>query len=264
MRMLLVLICCVLAALWLRPWRVRPRPLDESVPKPHRPQARPTDRSSRSLKTGTATTRAATNRLAAGGLKRRRMLLIGGLGFVSVGVLQPLLVFPLILVYGVVLLRGRKQATYDNGDVAKTLPEVVDLLLVGVNAGFTPRETLQRCQAWLPDPFGTAVDAALARAAAGATFTEALDRTMTPLGDRVRPLLAALNAGERDGSSLAAGLLRVSDEARRRRRVAAQERARRVPVAMLGPLLLCVLPSFALLTLAPLVLGSLKDLGIVI
>lgn len=259
MKILLILICCLLAALWFRPWRARPRPLDESSTKPRHQQTRSTGRSSRNPKT-----RDSTIRSRAGGVNQRRMLLVGAFGFVFVSILQPVLVVPLVFVYGVVALRGRKATSGDHGDVVKTLPEVVDLLLVGVNAGFTPRETLQRCQEWLPDPIGTAVNAALARAAGGATFADALDRTMTPLGDRVRPLLAALNAGERDGSTLAAGLLRVSDEARHRRRVAAQERARRVPVAMLGPLLLCVLPSFALLTLAPLVLGSLKDLGIVI
>lgn len=181
-----------------------------------------------------------------------------------VGLMQPVMLVPLAFICVVVVVRGRRASRADDTAVTKTLPEVVDLLMVGVGAGLTPRETLQRCEAWLPDPFATAVHRALARASAGATFAEALDRAMTPLGDRVRPLVAALNAGERDGSMLGSGLLRVSDEARRLRRVAAQERARRVPVAMLGPLLLCVLPSFALLTLVPLVLGSLGDLGVVV
>lgn len=246
MSVLLIVGCCVLSALWFRPWRTRPRQLAESLPTPRRPIG------------GLA-------RGSVRGSARQRVLLVGVIaGVVIVGALQPVFVVPLIFVYAVVVVRGRRAPVDDQASVVKALPEVVDLLLVGVGAGLTPRETLQRCQAWLPDPFATAVDSALARAAAGATFADALDRAMTPLGDRVRPLVAALNAGERDGTMLAGGLLRVSDEARRRRRVAAQERARRVPVAMLGPLLLCVLPSFALLTLVPLVLGSLSDLGVVV
>ena len=242
MSVVLVVGCCVLSAIWFRPWRVRPRPLVETLPE------------RRSITTGSSR-----------GSARQRTLLVGVIfGAVIVGLMQPVLVVPLIFVYAVVAVRGRRAQVDDHADVVRTLPEVVDLLLVGVGAGLTPRETLQRCQAWLPDPFATAVHSALSRASAGATFADALDRAMTPLGDRVRPLIAALNAGERDGSMLAGGLLRVSDEARRLRRVAAQERARRVPVAMLGPLLLCVLPSFALLTLVPLVLGSLSDLGVVV
>lgn len=242
MRLVLVVGCCVLSAVWFRPWRVRPRPLVEPPVQSPSPAAG----SSR------------------GSAAQRVLLAMVVLGALTVGWTQPVMLVPLAFVYAVVVVRGRRASTGEDVLVAKTLPEVVDLLMVGVGAGLTPRETLQRCQAWLPDPFATAVHRALARASAGAAFADALDRAMTPLGDRVRPLVAALNAGERDSSMLAGGLLRVSDEARRLRRVAAQERARRVPVAMLGPLLLCVLPSFALLTLVPLVLGSLSDLGVVV
>ena len=264
MSALLVLSCCALSAVWLRPWRTWPRPLVEpALTKRQRSSGATSQATSRP--TGHLTGRAhgpssAQSRPLS---TRQPALLIGMIiGVVTVGFLQPVLVIPLLFVY-VVLIR-RRAANDDNAEVAKTLPEVVDLLLVGVGAGLTPRETLHRCQSWLPEPFALAVAGALSRAASGATFADALDRAMTPLGDRVRPLVAALNAGERDHAMLAPGLLRVSDEARRQRRVAAQERARRVPVAMLGPLLLCVLPSFALLTLAPLVLGSLSDLGVVV
>lgn len=242
MRIVLIAGCCVLSAVWFRPWRVRPRPLVE--PLPQRP----------SLPTGSSRG-SATQRVLLGAVV---------FGAVIVGLTQPVMLVPLAFICAVVVVRGRRASADGDAATTKALPEVVDLLMVGVGAGLTPRETLQRCQAWLPDPFAAAVHRALARASAGATFAEALDRAMTPLGDRVRPLVAALNAGERDGSMLAGGLLRVSDEARRLRRVAAQERARRIPVAMLGPLLLCVLPSFALLTLVPLVLGSLSDLNVVV
>ncbi len=242
----LVVVCCVLSAVWFRPWRVRPRPLVEDLPGPCR-----------------LTGSAGGLRSSARGSARQRLLLgVVIVGAVIVWSMQPVLVFPLIFVYAVAVVRGRRASGDEQETVVRTLPEVVDLLLVGVGAGLTPRETLQRCRAWLPDPFAAAVQSALSRASAGATFADALDLAMTPLGNRLRPLVAALNAGERDGSMLAGSLLRVSDEARRQRRVAAQERARRVPVAMLGPLLLCVLPSFALLTLVPLVLGSLSDLGV--
>lgn len=269
---LFVLGCCALSAVWLRPWRTRPRPLVEPLPTAHRDALRSTGRSARRPRSrsagrseGRSTGRATGRSAGRPGSTRRRALLVGViLGVVMVGLSQPVLVIPLLLVYAVVVRRRRRAATDDHADVVRALPEVVDLVLVGVGAGLTPRETLHRCQSWLPDPFAEAVAGALSRAASGATFADALDRGMTPLGDRVRPLVAALNAGERDHAMLAPSLLRVSDEARRQRRVAAQERARRVPVAMLGPLLLCVLPSFALLTLAPLILGSLSDLGVVV
>ena len=54
---------------------------------------------------------------------------------------------------------------------------------------------------------------------------------------------------------------RAADEAHRRRRVRAQEAARRVPVLMLFPLVFCVLPAFCLLTVVPLLVGTISDLG---
>lgn len=233
--------------MWFRPWRVKPR----TFGKAH------------FAKVGQKPGKDSTS-FKSIGLPRNVVLLGLIFGVVVVGMLQPLLVLPLLGLYVMVVIRGRRGVPDIDREVVKALPEVVDLLLVGVGAGYTPRETLQRCQTWLPAPFAAAIAESLTRVAAGATFVEAIDRATKPLGDRVRPLVAALNAAEQDISTLYSGLLRVSDEARRKRRVAAQERARRIPVAMLGPLLLCVLPSFALLTLMPLVLGSLRDLGVAI
>jgi len=82
------------------------------------------------------------------------------------------------------------------------------------------------------------------------------------LGPEVRPLTATLIAANTDGAALLPALERVGDEARRRRRVEAEDRARRVPVAMLFPLIVCVLPAFALLTVVPLLVGTLSELQI--
>ena len=72
-----------------------------------------------------------------------------------------------------------------------------------------------------------------------------------------RPLVDVLLASERYGVPLGDGLDRVAREARLERRRRAEERARRVPVLLLFPLVLCVLPAFGLLTVVPLLVGSL-------
>ncbi|MEZ5168111.1 MAG: type II secretion system F family protein [Acidimicrobiales bacterium] len=77
-------------------------------------------------------------------------------------------------------------------------------------------------------------------------------------GEVTRGLLNALAVAEHDGGAVLPTLLRVGDEARRRRRVEAQERARRLPVTMLLPLVVCVLPAFGLLAVAPLLLAPLR------
>jgi tight adherence protein C len=52
----------------------------------------------------------------------------------------------------------------------------------------------------------------------------------------------------------------LATDVRADRRRRAEEAARRVPVKLLFPLVLCVLPAFALLTVAPLLAGALGSL----
>jgi len=76
----------------------------------------------------------------------------------------------------------------------------------------------------------------------------------------VASVVHALIAAETDGVALHPALLNASDEAHRRRRVRAEEAARRVPVTMLFPLVFCVLPAFCLLSVVSLLAGSLTEL----
>jgi pilus assembly protein TadC len=59
---------------------------------------------------------------------------------------------------------------------------------------------------------------------------------------------------------LAPLLERLAADARQMRRRRFDERARRLPVRLAVPLVLCTLPSFALLTVVPLLLAALTSL----
>ena len=74
---------------------------------------------------------------------------------------------------------------------------------------------------------------------------------------RWRSVLVAL---ERHGVAIGATLEQLSVEARRERRLQAETAARKLPVRLSFPLVCCVLPAFALLTLAPLLAGALTSL----
>lgn len=75
----------------------------------------------------------------------------------------------------------------------------------------------------------------------------------------VRSLVRALLRAERYGTPVAPVLVAQAREVRGRRRVAAEEAARSAPVRMLFPLVLCFLPAFVLLTVAPIVLTALRS-----
>jgi tight adherence protein C len=81
------------------------------------------------------------------------------------------------------------------------------------------------------------------------------------LGEPARPLLDALRATEQLGAPVLPLLARLSDEARATRRRRAEERARRVPVKLLFPLVFCTLPAFGLLTVVPLLASALGHLS---
>ncbi|MDP9070058.1 MAG: type II secretion system F family protein, partial [Actinomycetota bacterium] len=97
-------------------------------------------------------------------------------------------------------------------------------------------------------------------ASRGRRLADAVEELPARAGEAVRPLVSALVACERYGAPLAPALERIAADVRRRRQRRAEEAARKVPVTLLFPLVLCILPAFALLTVAPLIAGALREL----
>ena len=155
---------------------------------------------------------------------------------------------------------ARREERRTTAAVRSALPEAVDLIRLGIDAGLTPNLALAEAAPWTPPPLGPALDRALDQAASGRPLADALGGLAHDLGEPVRPLTAALVATERDGAPLAPTLERLALEVRRDRRRRAEEAARRLPVKLLFPLVLCTLPAFALLTLVPLVAGVLSSM----
>ncbi len=181
----------------------------------------------------------------------------------AVIVVHPLVGAPLAL-WPSVQTWWAARAAADRGQHAalRTLPETADLIALGVSAGASIRAAIGNTIRWMDDPFREVFAEALRRADAGETFAAALHSAADGLDSAARPLIGLVAAAEVDGAAVLAGLVRVSDEGRRRRRSRAAIRARRLPVTMLLPLVLCVLPAFGLLAVAPMVLTALGDLDL--
>lgn len=155
----------------------------------------------------------------------------------------------------------RRAAARRSDQVLQALPEAVDLVVLGVEAGATVPIALAALARRGPAPIAVEVERALAEVARGRRLADALDELPTRLGEPVRPLVAALVASDRYGAPLGDGLARLAGDVRGMRRRRVEEAARRVPVKLLFPLVLCTLPAFALLTVAPLLAGALGALG---
>jgi pilus assembly protein TadC len=144
-------------------------------------------------------------------------------------------------------------------DAVASLPEVVDLLAVAVGSGLPVAAALGAVSGRSPPPWRQALEGCLRLAADGALLDEALGSLAT-VGDEAAPLLGVLRAGLVDGDRLGELLTRLAADSRDLRRRRAQEQARRIPVQLLLPLVLCSLPAFAVLTIVPILAGALHDL----
>jgi tight adherence protein C len=156
-------------------------------------------------------------------------------------------------------LERRARARHEQ-EIARSLPEIVDLFHLAVAAGLNVTLAVDAVARRATGPLVPELAAALDEVALGRRLGDALSDVPARAGERVRPLVTALVASDRYGSPLGDALGRLAAEVRADRRRRAEEIARRVPVKLLFPLVCCVLPAFGLLTLAPLIAGAVSAL----
>jgi len=154
--------------------------------------------------------------------------------------------------------RERQAVAASERAAEATVPDLVDLVRLGVTAGLPVRGALAAAADHLDGPLAPRVRLVLGAAARGRPLADALAAAAFP--PAARPLVDALVAGERYGAPLSAVLERVADDARRTERLRAERAARRLPVSLLFPLVLCTLPAFALVTVVPVLVSTLSAL----
>lgn len=177
------------------------------------------------------------------------MILVGPI--VGAAIATSATVFPIV--------RSRADATRRAEAVTAATPELVDLLRLAVAAGLSVHQVLDVVVTRAPTPFPESLTEVRRRVGLGERLGDALD-ALDGLGEPVRPLVAALRGAAFDGVPLGPSLERVAADARLQRRRSAEIAARRLPVKLLLPLVLCVLPAFGLLAIVPLLVVSLRTL----
>lgn len=138
------------------------------------------------------------------------------------------------------------------------LPEAIELLVVCLGAGCTPVQAVEQLVDLAPPAIRPAFAAVGQRLHRGAGVADALTELTTHCGPRALPLVTTVATAVRDGLPLAPVLDRLTDDARAGRRRHGEAAARRLPVRLAFPLVVCTLPSFVLLAIAPAVLGALS------
>ena len=144
--------------------------------------------------------------------------------------------------------------------VRSDLAHLVDLLAAALRGGATPGAGVRMACGALPGPAADRLAGVTERLALGVDP----ERVWASLSDD--PDLAllgrALARSHRTGAGVVPTIEQLADELRRSARAHVEERARAVGVRAALPLGLCLLPSFLLLGIVPLVVSMLSELDL--
>jgi tight adherence protein C len=140
--------------------------------------------------------------------------------------------------------------------IERGLPDVIDLLVVSVEAGQGFAQSMSTAADRTPGPLGEELRLTLQEQRFGLPMDRALEnlnqRADTP---NMRTFVRGVVQGERLGVSIGQIMRNIAREMRLRRRSAAEERAQKTTVKILFPLVFLILPSLFIVLMAPALLG---------
>jgi tight adherence protein C len=199
--------------------------------------------------------------LAAVGLP---LLLLWYAGVAGLAPAYVVLGLPLIGAMGwmgpVIFVRRRARMRLSNID--DELPELVDLIVVTVEAGIGFSGSLQLAGDHTRGPLGDELRLALREQAMGLPTDQAmanlLERAPT---EGMRSFVRSVRQGERLGVSIGQIMRDLAGEMRKRRHAKAEERAQKAPIKILFPLVALIFPALFVVLLAPAILRVLETFG---
>jgi tight adherence protein C len=160
-------------------------------------------------------------------------------------------------VYYVELKRRKRMELID-----KQMPDMIDLLVVTIEAGLGILASMRVASDSMGDPLGQELRLTLQEQRMGLSVTQAIES----LGRRadapnMNIFVRSITQGERLGVSIATTMRNLSLEMRKRRRAMAEERAQKMPIKMLFPLIFFIFPALFIVILTPMIISIVDALG---
>jgi tight adherence protein C len=155
--------------------------------------------------------------------------------------------------------RLNRQVEERKTEIRQKLPDVLDLLVISVEAGLGFEQALDRTVGAVPGPLTDEFARMLGETRAGASRANAM-RAMEKRCDvpELRSFVLAILQADTFGVSIGRVLRAQADEMRIKRRQMAQEKAQKAPVKMMIPMVFCVFPALFVVVIGPAIVNISK------
>jgi tight adherence protein C len=158
-----------------------------------------------------------------------------------------------------------RRAKNRQADIGRQLSDVLDLLVVCVEAGLGLLEAI-KVVGQETESQNLAIGRELTMVAGEVNAGGSLGQSLRALADRtavddIKPLAATLIQSEQLGGAIGPALRSISDGIRTRRRLRAEESAQRTTVKILFPLVLMILPAMLLVIVGPAIIETIRTLS---
>lgn len=161
----------------------------------------------------------------------------------------------LVFVYGPDAILNRRVEERQT-EIKTMLPDVLDLLVISVEAGLGFEQALDRTVGSVPGALTQEFGRMLGEVRAGASRADAM-RAMERRTDvpELRSFVLAILQADTFGVSIGRVLRAQADEMRIKRRQMAQEKAQKAPVKMMIPMVFCVFPALFVVVIGPAIIN---------